>query len=57
MKILHILRSEPDQMVREFIDALSKENEKAEFRLYQEQVDYDQLIEEIFESEKIVSWW
>ncbi len=57
MKVLNILRSEPDQMVRRFIDALSKEGEKVEIRLYEGPVDYDQLVIEIFESRKVISWW
>ncbi len=57
MKILHILRTEPEQMVQLFIDALSREGENREIRLYEDPVDYDQLIIEIFENQKVVSWW
>ncbi len=57
MKILHILRSAPDQMVREFISALAAAGDGVEISLGGERVDYDQLIKEIFESQKVISWW
>ncbi|MCP4604705.1 MAG: hypothetical protein GY847_29990 [Proteobacteria bacterium] len=57
MKILHIFRTEPDVLVRNFINEVSKEKESAEVPLYEEATDYDQLLEAIFESDRVISWW
>ncbi len=56
MRTLHILRSEPDGQVRELIRAFTSD-EAAEFALYEEPVDYDQLIEALFSHDRVISWW
>ncbi len=57
MKILHVLRSEPDDMVRLFIKETGAGEEIEEVALYQGAVDYDRLVKEIFESDRVISWW
>ncbi len=57
MKILHILRSDPDDMIRLFIKEISAREESKEVVLYQGAVNYDQLVKEIFESDRVISWW
>ena len=57
MKILHILRSDPDDMIRLFIKEISAREESKEVALYQGTVNYDQLVKEIFESDRVISWW
>ncbi|UCH19830.1 MAG: hypothetical protein JSU83_14800 [Deltaproteobacteria bacterium] len=57
MKILHILRSEPNEMVMNFIRETSKNAVSLELPIYGEEVDYDQLVTEIFASDKVISWW
>lgn len=57
MKILHILRSEPDATVRLFINQISATDVCEEIVLYQGEVDYDHLVKKIFESDRIISWW
>lgn len=57
MKILHILRSEPNEMVMNFIRKTSKNAVSLELPIYGEEVDYDQLVTEIFASDKVISWW
>jgi hypothetical protein len=57
MKILHILRTEPDEMTIMFINETSQGNVSKEIPLYQGEVDYDLLLEEICESDKVISWW
>jgi hypothetical protein len=36
---------------------LSEGNETSEFPLYEEQADYEKLIDAIFENDKVISWW
>jgi hypothetical protein len=57
MKILHILRSEPNEMVRNFIRKTSQNAESFEYPLYQGEINYDKLLKEIFGSDKVISWW
>ncbi len=59
MKVLHILRSEPDQNTKVFLSAFSKsqELENTVFNFYEEPVDYEKLLDLIFEHEKVISWW
>lgn len=57
MKILHILRSEPDEMVQKFIRETSKGLESLEISLYKGEVDYDQVVKEIFANDLVISWW
>lgn len=57
MKILHILRSEPDDMVALFIRETSQGHDARSFPLYQDPVDYDRLVQSIFDSDRVFSWW
>ncbi len=57
MKILHILRSNPDDMVRLLIKEISAGEKSREVPLYAGAVNYDQLVKEIFQSDRIISWW
>ena len=57
MKILHILKSEPDDNTLTLMEILSQGEDKTEFKLYGEKADYEKLIDSIFEHDKILSWW
>ncbi len=57
MKLLHILKSDPDENTRTFIEILSEGEEATEFGLYEEAADYEKLIDMIFEHEKVITWW
>ena len=57
MKTVHLFRSEPGEMVDNFIEEISKKSESEKILLYKEPVDYELCIEKIFESERVVSWW
>jgi len=57
VKILHILRSEPDEMVRMFIREISQGEDSVEIPLYRGEVDYDRVVEDIFDSDRVISWW
>ncbi len=57
MKVLHILKSEPDENTNALIDLLSKGEEASTFSLYDDEVDYERLIDAIFDHEKVISWW
>ncbi|MFC1821164.1 hypothetical protein ACFL9T_00520 [Thermodesulfobacteriota bacterium] len=57
MKILHTLKSEPDETTKAFIEATSDGEESTVFPLYEEDPDYEKLIDLIFENDKVISWW
>jgi len=57
MKILHVLKSEPDDAVRTLMAAVSEGNDVRQFEMYKGDVDYDKLIELVFENEKTICWW
>ncbi len=56
MKLLHILKSEPDDNTKTLIEVLSQGEKATVFQLYDEQADYGMLIDLIFEHDKIISW-
>jgi hypothetical protein len=57
MKILHILKTEPDSETQTLMDLISEGEETTQFALYQGSPDYEALIDLIFENEKVISWW
>jgi len=57
MDLLHILRSQPDELVRRLVDGLSKGKKVREVPLYEGRPDYDQIVKDVFEAEKVICWW
>ena len=57
MKLLHVLKSEPDEVIKTLMNASSEGNEVREFELFAKDVDYDNLVALIFENDKVISWW
>ncbi len=57
MKNLHLLRSEPDDMVRTFIDEGYRGDENLRVPLYEGEPDYDGLVREVFACDRVISWW
>jgi hypothetical protein len=56
LRILHILRKEPDATIKEIIALQSKENEVRTVELYKGSVNYDELLELIFSYDRVISW-
>ncbi len=56
MAILHVLRSEPDETTMTLIKSISP-NQPQFYRLYEENIDWEDFIERIFSSEKVICWW
>ena len=57
MKVLHILKSEPDENTRSLVEIVSEGEEAIQFGLFEEGADYEKLIDMIFEHEKVITWW
>jgi hypothetical protein len=57
LKLLHILKSVPDERTRTLIEIVSQGEEATEVSLYDEATDYSRLVDLIFEYEKVITWW
>lgn len=56
MKILHILNDGPDELSSKIIGVQAKEHDVKVIDLSKKQMAYDAIIDEIFSSDKVVSW-
>lgn len=57
MKILHILRSQPDQTVETLIKSSTNGDEPKAAELYKTDIDWAALVDDIFAHDKVISWW
>jgi hypothetical protein len=57
MKVLHILKSEPDKTVEKLIGAISGNNESSVLSLYEEKTNWGSLVDYIFAYDKVICWW
>ena len=56
-QILHIDKSQPDNLQDALISALGSRMDSQSVSLFDETVDYDGLIDLIFEYGDVVTWW
>ena len=61
-KVLHILKSEPDETIAKVIEAQSVEGEVAVVSLYRDEisgnaVDWSRLVADIFAYDRVICWW
>jgi len=57
MKVLNILKSEPDETVEKLGEAVSSVNPSTVVMLYADEVDWETLVDDIFLHDKIICWW
>jgi hypothetical protein len=57
MKMLQVYRSEPNDVVKTLVEILNRDREADEFRLYEDNPNYDELVSKIFAADKTVCWW
>ena len=57
MKLLHILKTEPDDTTKTLKGILSEGKETTDFPMYEGTTDYGKLIDLIFEHDEVISWW
>lgn len=55
MKILFIIREEPDETTRKIMEIQSQGNETVTIYI-QSEMDYDRVVDEIVNSDKVISW-
>ncbi len=56
MKILHILNDGPTDLSKKIIDVQSKEHNVKVIDLSKKEFSYETIIEELFSSDKVISW-
>ena len=57
MKLLNIIRSEPDDTTTPFIESFSKNEGAKNVALYEGDIDWSALVDDIFSYDKVVCWW
>ena len=57
MKILHILRSEPDETVKQMMATITNGDYSKATPLYVGDVDWPKLVDDILSYDKVISWW
>jgi hypothetical protein len=57
MKILHILRTDPDETVESLIKISTNGDQAKTAELYKSDIDWSRLVDDIFSYDKVISWW
>jgi len=57
MKLLHILRSEPGELVRLLVGRMAQGASGSEVALFRGPVDYARLVDDIFQADLVICWW
>lgn len=57
MKILHVLKTEPDAETDTLMRIISEGEETATFALYEADPDYGKLLDLVFDYDRTISWW
>ncbi|MCL4536921.1 MAG: hypothetical protein M1610_04955 [Nitrospirae bacterium] len=56
MKVLHLLKSEPDETTRKIMEIHKAENDVKVIDLTKGDFSYESIIEDIFSYDKVISW-
>jgi hypothetical protein len=57
MKLLNIVRSAPDDLEKRFLETFSEGEENKVVTLYEGDVDWSTLVDDIFSYDKTICWW
>jgi hypothetical protein len=57
MDILHILRSAPDATTEKMMSELSNDERSAVIKLYEAGIDWEGVVDALFNHDKVVCWW
>ena len=57
MKLLNIIRSEPDDTTKKFVEGFSEDEGAKKVVLYKGDIDWSALVDDIFSYDKVVCWW
>ena len=57
MRVLHILKNDPDETVEKLIDGLCEDCETTVMPLFNCGVDWLRLVDDIYEHDRVICWW
>lgn len=59
MKVLHILRDEPDDIIERLINVMTEDetDESTVEALFKDNIDWNRLVDDIFRHDKVICWW
>ena len=57
MKILYLLRTRPDKTVEKFMQTITNGDQSRIRKLYDDKIDWSKLVDDIFEHDRVISWW
>ena len=57
MKILHILRAELDDTVKDIVASTTNGDQSKTVELYSGEIDWSCLVDDIFSHDKVICWW
>ena len=57
MRVLNIIRTDPDDTTKTFVEEFSKDEDSKKIALYEENIDWAALVDDIFSYDKIICWW
>ena len=57
MKILYVLRTRPDVTVEKFMQTVTNGDQSQVRKLYEDKIDWPKLVDDIFDHDKVISWW
>ena len=56
MGLLHVIRQQPDKTTQKLIQLVSEGQETTTLELYGQDVNYDAIVEALFQADKVFSW-
>jgi hypothetical protein len=57
MEILHLLRSRPNETVGNLIVNITNGDRSRVVELFEDDVDWAMLVDDIMSSDKVICWW
>jgi hypothetical protein len=57
MRVLNIIRTEPDDMTKTFVEGFSKDEGSKKVVLYEGNNDWSALVDDIFSHDQVICWW
>ncbi len=57
MEVLHILKSEPEQLATDLIREICRGKDCKKIELYKGNVDWERVLQETFAADKVICWW
>lgn len=57
MKLLHILKSEPDGLVADIMVRSCQSADCETIETFRQDVHWGEVVEKIFASDKVICWW